>query len=63
MERGLIKLPRSEVFFGFGYKIVKILTKDRQILQYFASVPKNDQLTDEGLKIFNLRADFLKIVR
>ena len=61
-EKKNIKLPRDEIFFGIGYEIVKLLTKDRQILQSFASVPKNYQLTDKGLKIFNLRADFLKIV-
>ena len=58
-----MKLPGGDIFFGIGYEIVKILTKDLQILQYFASVPKYDQLTEKGLKIFNLRADFLKTVR
>ena len=58
----IIKLPRNEIFFGIGCEIVKILTKDRQILQSFASVPKNYQLTDKGLEIYILRADILKIV-
>ena len=35
----IIKLPRNKIFFGIGYEIVKILTKDRHILQLFASVP------------------------
>ena len=59
-----MKLPRDEIFFeiGYNYEIVKILTKDQQILQSIASVLKDYQLNDMGLIIFILRADCLKLV-
>lgn len=41
---------------------MKIMTKDGQLLQHFASVPKKYERTDKGLDIFIFQEDVIKIV-
>lgn len=43
---------------------MKIMTKDGQLLQHFASVPKKYErtCTDKGLEIFIFQEDVIKIV-